>query len=135
MKTPLFILLLSLFSVSSFAQVASVDNQVQKSTQMDQLKIKRHTQSATQQIKIHLNNNLVYPEQMQDYLIEGRIDLEVMFSKTGKIKKVKIVKSNSELMDNAVLKAMASMEQILVRDAEYLGEKTLSFPIKFSLKN
>lgn len=92
-----------------------------------------HGQAAISQLRVHIVENIVYPERMIENGIEGTVVLAVSIAQDGTIEESKIVKSFSSSFDQAILKTLQTMEAIELDGRPYQGGQTIHFPIQFSL--
>lgn len=93
--------------------------------------IKRHTNTAAQQIHVHLQKNLDYTPTMEEYNVEGALELVVVLKPNGQIASLKMKGEQSPILSYAVKEAMRDMDKILFHGIRYEGASEIRVPIKF----
>ncbi|GAB5553808.1 MAG: hypothetical protein Sapg2KO_33990 [Saprospiraceae bacterium] len=127
------------FTASFSQQYASTSNsktkakspRVNKETRAIMAKV--HTKTAVTQIANYLAEELSYPSDMEEQLINGTVVLEIRLNQTGKIKRTKVIESRSRQFENAVQAAMAKMNRVKIDGPFYYGILKFQVPIQFSI--
>lgn len=139
--TIVFALLLTTQFISAQSEIAyqATNEEIRLETKVVNLSSmtvvsREHSRLALQTLRSYLQQNLEYPEVMQQYLIEGTGVIEVAILKSGKLDEVRIVKSISPLFDQAILETLERLKVVFSEEQQYLGSKYIQLPVVFSIQ-
>lgn len=94
----------------------------------------QHNRLAVRQITDHLNDNIVYPKEMEQFTLEGTVTLQIFLDRRGTIKQVKVHSTElPESFSETALKVMSDLSRIRTTEGAYYGKGTFNIPLHFSL--
>ncbi len=123
---------MTIHAQSELAAVSSNELRTNRSNTTRSAAYDQHNQLAFNQIRNHIITQVLYPDRATNYDVEGQLVIEVNLDRSGKIKNTYVVQSLSPLFDQAVVDAVEEIGQVQLNSSNYLGERTLQIPVRFT---
>ena len=141
MKTIQTLITFLLLTNLSYAQLAianetpvAISTEMPSSTESQPMAYKAsHSQSAMEQIRAYLVQQVTYPADMVKHGIEGRVQLAVSLSADGTIQHSEVVKGLHPELDAQILTQINELRAVNMIEGVYQGESTVYFSLRFRL--
>ena len=95
--------------------------------------IASHSQSAMEQIRAYLVQQVTYPADMIQHGIEGKVQLAVAISPAGTILNAEVVKGLNPALDAEIVKQVHALEAVDTAGVPYEGERKVYLSIRLRL--